>query len=506
MPARAQCALRIPATRRRVALLLAEIRRAGGIHCVVAVHTDGASNCRAALKALAAEPEFNGQLDAPGCGEHMCERLLADVLKVITWVKSLCHDVHKAHRTLRRRKRVMNYIRAAQDKAKRERGVPIRRLRLVRRTRHCSHLLVVQCFLVNREIICTALNSGALTEALGKEDAKLTHTRRVFTKEPHFARAKRAYGILAPICRACRALGCADYSAVVPVLAKLRLQLPAAIRRNDFAERGKAERPEDLDGRYQQVLEKLEARLGGYLADCHCVAFLLDTRVHALLDKCGADVSAAELSAGYPVQDHFQACKPRAMVWLHRHCGGNAHSALTHFLDRTGIWASTHLPTDHCTWEDVAAWWRHSSPCAVLARAALNVLARRPSQGSCERAWATLSRQLAPIRAALSAATKARLVNIAMNHSLLTGAVHTRTHRQLTKASLELHARLEALDVGEVGAVGDDLSSDSGVDSSTSDSSMPSAHSEVAPAEPDVDDASMQSDDSALADALGFRH
>ena len=67
-----------------------------------------------------------------------------------------------------------------------------------------------------------------------------------------------------------------------------------------------------------------------------------------------------------------------------------------------------------------------------------------------------------------------------------------------------LHARLEALEAGQVAAPGDDLSSESGEDSSTSDSSMPSARSEAAPALPDVDDASMQSDDCALADALGF--
>ena len=97
-------------------------------------------------------------------------------------------------------------------------------------------------------------------------------------------------------------------------------------------------------------------------------------------------------------------------------------------------------------------------------------------------------------------------MNIAVNHSLLSGAAHTRTHRELTKASLDLHARLEALEVGQVAALGDDLPSESGADSSTSDSSMPSAHSEVDPAEADVDDASVQSDDSALADALGFRH
>ena len=66
------------------------------------------------------------------------------------------------------------------------------------------------------------------------------------------------------------------------------------------------------------------------------------------------------------------------------------------------------------------------------------------------------------------------------------------------------HPRLEALEVGQAAAPGDDLPSESAEDRSTSDSSMPSARSEAAPALPDVDDASMKSDDCALADALGF--
>ena len=79
----------------------------------------------------------------------------------------------------------------------------------------------------------------------------------------------------------------------------------------------------------------------------------------------------------------------------------------------------TALPAINSSHDQVLQVWKLKQPNSSLLSAVLHLSALRPSQGTSERGWASLSRQVQPIRNKLSARTKKILLNLMWNWPIL---------------------------------------------------------------------------------------
>jgi hypothetical protein len=154
-----------------------------------------------------------------------------------------------------------------------------------------------------------------------------------------------------------------------------------------------------------------------FLTDAHAAAAMLDPRTKEFWSPDSPNVMAAA---------SFQQAKPRACAYLQKFYHNQPlqqQMVLRDFARYQGTAADNNFNlaaiTPESTKQQVREWWLSGQPSSVLGKVAVFLLAVRPSQGTAERAWATLTRQASPIRNALLGSTKAKLLRIFYNHTVL---------------------------------------------------------------------------------------
>ena len=96
-----------------------------------------------------------------------------------------------------------------------------------------------------------------------------------------------------------------------------------------------------------------------------------------------------------------------------------ARAMLDSYCNKRGAYAALSYPKWDSSKQEVLAFFRIGQPSHLLAELGLHLGTCAGSQGMSERSWARLSRQCVPIRANLTADTKAKLMQLATNWSLL---------------------------------------------------------------------------------------
>ena len=96
-----------------------------------------------------------------------------------------------------------------------------------------------------------------------------------------------------------------------------------------------------------------------------------------------------------------------------------AKSAFRDYLAASGPYQNVRWPEKGASVRDVVEFFETGQPSWLLGDLGLHFASLAGSQGMSERSWATLSRQVQPIRSGLLYPAKKRLLNIAANWKLL---------------------------------------------------------------------------------------
>ena len=303
-------------------------------------------------------------------------------------------------RVLQKSKRCKSFLHAHLDRKK-----PRRKLRVARRTRVNSNAEMLDSWLLNQPRVSELMRTEDFKQCWSASQAynkrKRTEILKAWDSQPTIERAKRAQKILRPIAIFCREVASAPLPGAWPAWLRCKRKLKQSYREADFKDHtnSRAERLAMLD----TVLQSREAmtfqapQKAATCFDARLVGRASDAALDAALGWNYEEGWQQSISAAHRVLNGFFP-EPATR--------GLALQSFKHYLEKTGEYRQLQYPGQSDSLLAVQEWWRCKQPCHCLKKVALSFWAAQPTQGRSERVWATLSRQVQPIRSGLSSKTK----------------------------------------------------------------------------------------------------
>lgn len=319
-----------------------------------------------------------------------------------------------SQRVLQKSKRCKSFMHAHLDRKK-----PRRKLRVARRTRFNSNAEMLDSWLLNQPRVSELMRTEDFKQCWSASQAynkrKRTEILKAWDSQPTIERAKRAQKILRPIAIFCREVASAPLPGAWPAWLRCKRKLKQSYREADFKDHTKGDTDDSKAERLAMLDTVLQSREAMTFQAPQKAATCFDAR---LVGR--ASDAALDAALGWNYEEGWQQSISAAHRVLNGFfpepaTRGLALQSFKHYLEKTGEYRQLQYPGQSDSLLAVQEWWRCKQPCHCLKKVALSFWAAQPTQGRSERVWATLSRQVQPIRSGLSSKTKECLAKVCAN-------------------------------------------------------------------------------------------